>query len=301
MSHDTAHGNHELVAEKVDAPTGQTIRSHEWDGITELNTPLPRWWINILYATILWSIGYWVVYPSWPLVSDYARGVVGYSSREEVAADLDAIKAFRAKQASGLEKASLEDIAKTPDLRRVALAAGRAAFGDNCAPCHGAGGAGAPGYPNLNDDDWLWGGTLDAIHQTLTNGVRVAGNDKTRIGLMSAFGRDGVLKTDEVRAVANHVRTLANLDAEKNYDQAKGSKVFADNCASCHGPQGKGSIEFGAPNLTDGIWLYGSNLADIIETVTNGRQGVMPAWGGRLDPVTIKALSVYVQSLGGGK
>ena len=141
--------------EKVDAATGQTIRSHDWDGIQELNTPLPRWWANIFYASIIWSIGYWVVYPAWPGITDYTRGVIGYASRDDVQADLDALKALRAKQAAGLEKASLEEIAASPDMRRVALAAGKAAFGDNCAPCHGAGGAGGPGYPNLNDDDWL--------------------------------------------------------------------------------------------------------------------------------------------------
>ncbi len=293
------HAAHE--PEKVDAATGQTIRSHEWDGITELNTPLPRWWINIFYATIIWSIGYWIVYPSWPLFSDYARGAFGYASRLEVQADLDGLKAVRAKQAAGLEKASLEDIAKNPDLRRVALAAGRTAFGDNCAPCHGQGGAGAPGYPNLNDDDWLWGGKLADIHLTLENGIRAAGNDKTRMGMMAAFGRDGVLKPDEVRMVSNHVRQLAQLPTEKTYDAAKGAAIFKEHCASCHGEDGKGSLEFGAPNLTDAIWLFGNGIEQIVETVTNGRQGVMPAWTGRLDPITIKALTVYVHSLGGGK
>lgn len=287
--------------EQVDLPTGQTIRSHEWDGITELNTPLPRWWINIFYATIIWSIGYWIVYPSWPLISDYTRGVIGYASRLDVETDLEALRAVRAKQAAGLEKASLEEIAKSPDLRRVALAAGRAAFGDNCAPCHGVGGAGAPGYPNLNDDDWIWGGTLADIHLSIEHGIRAAGNDKTRMGIMAAFGRDGVLKPDEVRQVSNHVRALAQLPTEKSYDPSKGSAIFKEHCSSCHGEAGKGSTEFGAPNLTDSIWLFGNTIEQIVETVTNGRQGVMPAWNGRLDPVTIKALTVYVHSLGGGK
>ena len=293
--------DHAAHQEVVDAPTGQTIRSHEWDGIKELNTPLPRWWIYIFYATIVWSVGYWVAYPAWPGISGYTRGVLGYASRIDVQNDLDELKAIRAKQAAGLEKASLEDIAKNPDLRRVALAAGRAAFGDNCAPCHGQGGAGAPGYPNLNDDDWLWGGKLEDIQLTLEHGVRVAGNDKSRIGVMAAFGRDGVLKPDEVRLVSNHVRALAKLETETGYDPAKGAKLFADNCAACHGDKGAGMQEQGAPNLTDGIWLYGNSLAAIMETVQNGRQGLMPAWSGRLDPVTIKALTVYVHSLGGGK
>lgn len=293
------HDNHDSGV--IDDATGQTIRSHEWDGIRELNTPLPRWWINIFYACIVWSIGYMIVYPAWPMVSDFTRGVIGYSSRQDVADDLAALKAMRAKQAAGLETASVEQIAANPDLRRIALAQGKAAFGDNCAPCHGSGGAGAPGYPNLNDDDWIWGGTLAEIQHTLINGVRVAGRDSTRVGVMSAFGRDGILKADEVRTVANFVRSLSKLAVEEKYDAAAGAKIFGEQCASCHGPEGKGSKEFGAPNLTDPIWLYGSSLDNIIATVANGRAGVMPAWDTRLDPVTIKSLAVYVQSLGGGK
>ncbi len=296
MSHQATHDEG-----KVDAATGQTIRSHEWDGITELNTPLPRWWVNIFYATIIWSIGYMIVYPAIPLVSSYTKGVFGYASRQDVADELAALKALRASKAAGMEKATVEEIAANPELRKFAIEQGRTAFKDNCAPCHGTGGAGAAGYPNLNDDDWLWGGKLAEIQKTLVDGIRVAGNDNTRIGVMSAFGRDGILKPDEIRAVSNHVRGLAKLDTEKGYDAAKGAKIFADQCAACHGPEGKGLQEFGAPNLTDGIWLFGSSLDAIVQTVTNGRQGVMPAWGGRLDDTTIKSLSVYVHSLGGGK
>lgn len=286
---------------KIDAATGQSINDHEWDGIRELNTPLPRWWVNVFYATILWSIGYWIVYPAWPLVNDYTKGLFGYSTRASVHAELDELQARRTAQAAGLKDASLEQIRTDANLSRIALAQGKAAFGDNCSPCHGIGGAGGKGYPNLNDDDWLWGGKLSDIETTLKNGIRVAGNDNTRLSVMSAFGRDGVLKRDEVRAVANHVRVLAKLEPEKGANLALGKKIFGEQCVSCHGEEGKGNQELGAPNLTDNIWLFGSDIETIYETVNNGRSGVMPAWGGRLDPVTIKALTVYVHSLGGGK
>ncbi|MGL4324931.1 MAG: cytochrome-c oxidase, cbb3-type subunit III [Beijerinckiaceae bacterium] len=292
---------HSDAPEKIDAATGQTIRHHDWDGIQELNTPMPRWWVNTLYATIIWSIGYWIVYPAWPLVSDYTKGVFGWSSRAAVIEEVQALQTRRSAQAAGLKDAPLEQIRSDQNLSRIALAQGRAAFGDNCAPCHGTGGAGSKGYPNLNDDDWLWGGKLTDIEQTLKNGIRHAGNDETRLSVMSAFGRDGVLKKEEVRAVANHVRKIAGLAPEDKADLALGQKVFGEQCVSCHGDAGKGNQELGAPNLTDAIWLYGSDIDSLVETVHNGRNGVMPAWSGRLDPVTIKALTVYVHSLGGGK
>ena len=294
----SAHSSHEP---KIDAPTGQTLNDHEWDGIRELNTPLPRWWVNVFYATIVWSFAYWIVYPAWPLVSSYTTGLFGYSTRASVAVELEALQARRTAQAAGLKDASLEQIRTDANLSRIALAQGKAAFGDNCSPCHGIGGAGTKGYPNLNDDDWLWGGKLTDIETTLKHGVRVANNNDTRLSVMSAFGRDGVLKKEEVRAVSNHVRSLAGLEPEKGADLALGKKIFAEQCVSCHGDAGKGNQELGAPNLTDNIWLYGSDIETIYETVYNGRNGVMPAWAGRLDPVTIKALTVYVHSLGGGK
>ncbi len=288
-------------AHDVDAVTGISTTGHEWDGIKELNTPLPRWWLSLFYVTILWSFGYWIVYPAWPLVTDATRGVIGYASRLTIKEELAALSQQRAAQASGLTDATLEQIKSDPTMFRIAMAQGKAAFGDNCAACHGVGGGGAKGYPNLNDDDWLWGGSLEAISTTLQNGIRVAGNNDTRISQMPAFGRDGVLKRDEITAVANHVRTLAGLSTDAKADKALGAKLFQDNCAACHGEAGKGNQELGAPNLTDAISLYGMDMASLTETITNSRNGVMPAWGQRLDPVTIKALTVYVHSLGGGQ
>jgi cytochrome c oxidase cbb3-type subunit 3 len=286
---------------EIDTVTGQSTTGHEWDGIQELNTPLPRWWLNVFYATIIWAVGYWVVYPAWPLISDATKGVIGYSSRLEIEKDMATLQTFRAGQSKGLAEASLEQIKADPTLLRIAMAQGKAAFGDNCAACHGVGGAGAKGYPNLNDDDWLWGGSLDAIHTTLLHGIRVAGDGETRVSQMPAFGRDGMLKSEEINAVANHVRQLAGLSTEPKADLAKGKEIYAANCAACHGDAGKGNQEMGAPNLTDAISLFGMDMASLTETIANSRNGVMPAWKGRLDATTIKALTVYVHALGGGK
>jgi cytochrome c oxidase cbb3-type subunit 3 len=285
---------------EIDHVSGRATTGHEWDGIKELNTPLPRWWVLTFYATIIWAIGYWVVYPAWPTVTGYTRGLFNYSTRASVADELARLEALRGEKMKVLGTASLADIEKDPALLALARARGRTVFGDNCAPCHGSGAAGAKGYPNLNDDDWLWGGTLDQIMQTIQFGAR-SGNAKAHEGQMLAFGRDGVLKQEEIVTVANYVRSLSGLATAPGYDAAAGGKIFAENCVSCHGEGGKGNQEMGAPNLTDQIWLYGSDQATLVETITNGRAGVMPAWVGRIDPVTIKALTVYVHSLGGGK
>ncbi len=281
----------------IDKVTGTTTTGHEWDGIKELNTPLPRWWIITFYACIVWAVGYWIVYPAWPLVSGYTSGVLHYSSRADVAVELANLEKMRGEKMVTLGAASLADIEKDPALLALARARGKAVFGDNCAPCHGSGAAGAKGFPNLNDDDWLWGGTLDQIMQTIQFGAR-SGHPKTHDSAMLAFGKQGMLKSDEIVTVANYVRSLSGLPTRPGYDAAAGAKIFADNCVACHGEAGKGNQEVGAPNLTDKIWLYGSDESTIIETITNGRSGVMPAWTGRLDPATIKAMAVYVHSLG---
>jgi cytochrome c oxidase cbb3-type subunit III len=284
----------------VDAVTGTTTTGHEWDGLTELNTPLPRWWLWVFYACIVWAIGYWIVYPSWPLVTSYSKGVFGWQSRDAIVADLAGLKAQRGAMADKLASASLTDITADGKLIEFARAQGKTAFADNCAPCHGSGGAGAKGFPNLNDDDWLWGGKLADIAQTITHGIR-ANDADSRTGSMPAFGRDNMLSKADISTVADYARSLSGLPADKGADLDKGKKLFADNCATCHGEDGKGNRELGAPNLTDRIWLYGSDKATIVEGLTNGRGGVMPNWGGRLDPSTIKALAVYVHTFGGGE
>ena len=285
---------------EVDAVTGTATTGHEWDGIRELNTPLPRWWLWVFYATIVWSIGYWIVYPSWPLLTGYSKGVFGWQSRNVIVNELAGLRAIRGPIADKLAEAPLQQIVNDEQLLAFARAQARPIFNENCAACHGNGGGGAKGYPNLNDDEWLWGGSLEQIMQTIQFGAR-SGHPKAHESAMLAFGKDGVLKKDQIVTVANYVRSLSGLPTSSGYDASAGAKIFADNCTSCHGDNGKGNQELGAPDLTDKIWLYGSDETTLVETISNGRAGVMPAWVGRLDPSTIKALTVYVHSLGGGK
>ncbi len=274
---------------------------HEWDGIQELNNPLPRWWLYSLYATIIWSVAYWVVYPAWPLVTGYTQGLFGYSQRELVLEDVAKAKLARAAQGQAkLETASYDEIRKEPNLLNLALATGKAAFGDNCAGCHGTSATGRIGYPNLQDDEWLWGGTLPEIEKTIRFGARTSHPD-SHAGEMMAFGRDGILKRDEIRIVANYVLSLSGKAFDPKLDVAKGAELFAQNCAACHGDNAKGKQEVGAPDLTDPIWLYGSAPEQVIATIANGRKGVMPGWEGRLDPATIRSLTLYVHTLGGGR
>lgn len=285
---------------EIDALTCTATTGHEWDGLRELNTPLPRWWLWLFYITIVWAIGYWIVYPAWPLLNNSTQGVFGWHTRSAIVADLDELKRLRGSMMDKLAGATLADIVADPQLLDFARAQGRVSFADNCAPCHGAGVGGGKGYPNLNDDDWLWGGKLADVEQTIRHGAR-AGDDKGRQGNMPAFGRDGILKANEISASADFVRSLAGLSVEKDADLTLGKKVFADNCAVCHGESGKGNRELGAPNLTDKIWLYGSDKVTIVQGIQNGRGGLMPAWNGRLSESVIKALTVYVYSFGGGE
>ena len=285
---------------ELDRVTGKTTTGHEWDGIKELNTPLPRWWVLTFYR------------PSSGRSATGSCILPGRCCGAIPPASCTTLRVPKWRSNSPTSKrsavtrwpcwarASLADIEKDPALLALARARGKTVFGDNCAPCHGSGGAGAKGFPNLNDDDWLWGGSLDQIMQTIQFGAR-SGHAKAHEGAMLAFGKEGVLKKDEIVTVANYVRSLSGLSTSAGFDADAGAKIFADNCASCHGEQGKGNQELGAPNLTDKIWLYGSDEATLVETITNGRAGVMPAWVDRLDPATVKALAVYVHSLGGGK
>ncbi len=285
---------------EIDTATGTTTTGHAWDGIRELDTPLPRWWLWLFYATIVWSIGYWVVYPSWPLIASYTKGAFNWQSRDAVASELAELKAQRAPMMDKLAAAKLEQILADPQLLDFARAQGGVAFRDNCAPCHGAGGAGGRGYPTLDDDDWLYGGKIDEIAQTIRHGSHTD-DDAGHLTKMPAFGRDGMLKRAEIETVADYVRSLSALPVDPKADLAAGKKIFAEICATCHGPDGKGKRDVGAPNLTDEIWLYGSDKATIVEGLWNGRGGVMPAWAGRLDDTIIKALAVYVFTLGGGE
>ena len=272
---------------------------HEWDGIRELDTPLPKWWLYTFYATIVFSIGYCLLYPSIPLISTHTQGLLAYTNRDALAISTAEAAAQQATFRNRIRDASLEQIRSDSDLVAFAETGGRAIFAETCAPCHRAAGAGAKGYPNLADDDWLWGGSLAAIHQTITHGVRNSDSD-SRQSQMPRFGADGLLTREQITDVADFVLSLSGQTAGGEAI-ARGQAIFAENCATCHGADGKGSQEVGAKNLANGIWLYGGDRATVIDTVTNARNSSMPAWNARLDPTAIKMLAIYVHSLGGGQ
>jgi cytochrome c oxidase cbb3-type subunit 3 len=284
---------------EIDEVTGIETTGHEWDGIKELNKPLPRWWVWTFYATILWSIGYWVVYPAFPTLGGYTKGVLGYSQRTTVADDVKAAQAAQGQFREQLEKTPLDQIRNSPDLLRFAMAGGAAAFQTNCAPCHGRGAQGFAGYPNLNDDKWLWGGTLGEIQRTIASGIR-SDHKEARTSQMPRYGVDKLLDDQQITDAAEYVLSLSGKSTD-TAAAARGQKVYADQCTNCHGTDGKGNKEQGAPSLADGIWLWGGSKTAVVESIRTGRGGMMPAWAGRLDPVTIKSLAVYVHSLGGGK
>lgn len=280
---------------KIDDVTGISTTGHEWDGIRELDNPMPRWWLWTFYATIVWALAYTIAYPAWPLISSATNGMLGYSSRAELRTELDGAVAARADYAAAVAAAPVEDIIADEALRQFATSAGAAAFKVNCVQCHGSGAAGSAGYPNLNDDEWLWGGTPEDIRVTISHGIRFEADGETRFSEMPAFG--GMLGRDEVTALATHVKALG----EGGDLSGPGAELFANNCASCHGEAGKGDITLGAPDLTDAIWLYGSTSADIAAQIRAPRHGVMPGWIDRLGETTVKELTVYVHSLGGGQ
>lgn len=289
------------MTKRIDEATGAQTVGHEWDGIEELDNPMPRWWLWTFYLTIVFAIGYVVVYPAIPMLHGASKGLLGWSSRGDFATETRLANARRTDVLGQIAVTPIQLLQGKPELMKAAVAGGRAAFRVNCVQCHGSGAAGVTGlYPNLNDDDWLWGGNLQEIEQTIAYGVRQPGEKATRTSLMPSFGRDALLTPEQIEDVVSHVRTLSRREAA-SAASVRGAKLFADNCAVCHGPAGKGQRQFGAPNLSDAIWLYGGDREKIAQSITNAHAGVMPAWHGRLDPVTIKMLAAYVHSLGGGE
>lgn len=284
---------------ETDQVSGVETTGHEWDGIKELDNPLPRWWLWSFWAGVVAAVVLWVLMPAWPGISGYTHGVMNQSDRRDVAKDLAALTAQRGAEAVKLRSASLEQIEHDPELQNYALQVGQSVFGDNCATCHGQGGVGSKGYANLRDDVWLWGGTLEDIQHTITVGVR-SGHEGARTSQMPAFGRDQMLKIGEVRDLTEYVVRLSGRQADAAA-VARAAPTFAAQCAACHGPDGKGNQALGAPNLTDGEWLYGADRASIEGQIYNGRGGVMPSWQGRLSPETIKAMAVYVHTNAGGR
>ncbi|WAJ31358.1 cytochrome-c oxidase, cbb3-type subunit III [Jeongeupella avenae] len=282
---------------EIDQPTGTATTGHEWDGIKELNTPMPRWWLWVFYATHVWALVYIVLFPAIPLLKDSTTGLLGWHSRSEVAEEIDTAAVARADQFERIRNLPIEQVADDETLRNLAVRGGESAFKVNCVQCHGADAAGGIGFANLNDDDWIWGGSLEAIEQTIAHGVRHAGDDETRLSEMPAFGRDGMLDREQIAAVTRHVLSLSGAGPA---DPA-GATVFADNCAACHGASGEGNRDVGAPRLSDAVWLYSSDPAAIRAQIHNPKHGAMPSWSQRLDPATVKQLAIYVHSLGGGE
>ncbi|MCA8886999.1 MAG: cytochrome-c oxidase, cbb3-type subunit III [Hyphomonadaceae bacterium] len=286
-----------------DSVSGTETTGHEWDGVKELDTPLPRWWLYIFYACILAAVIYWVLMPAWPIGNGYTKGILGFSDRNNVAADVQALQSARAPMYERLAHASAADIAADPELQEFARAAGESAFGDNCRTCHGAGGAGAPGYPVLADDVWIWGGSLAEIEHTLRVGVR-SDHPDTRMSMMPAFGRDHLLSAQQIADVTEHVISISAASERLHPDRAaaaRGALVYHEQCAVCHGPSGAGNRTVGAPSLNDDVWLYGGTREEIRRQVEMGRGGVMPTWERRFDPGTLRALAYYVHEMGGGE
>jgi cytochrome c oxidase cbb3-type subunit 3 len=282
-----------------DSLSGRETTGHEWDGLKELNTPLPRWWVYVLYATIIWSVVWFLLYPSVPGLTGYFHGFLGYSSRADVERD---VKAMAAEHRQSMDKIAAMPIAavrQDPQLLAVATTAGRITFANNCQPCHGPGGEGRIGYPNLADDVWLWGGKLEDIEQTITHGIR-SGDADARQSQMPRFGLDAMLKPEQIQQVADYVMTLFGK-GKAGQDVSAGQALFAANCAACHGDNGQGNRDFGAPPLKSQVHLYGDSRATVVAQITNPRQGVMPNWNTRLDPATIRSVALYVHSLGGGE
>ncbi|WP_112310669.1 cytochrome-c oxidase, cbb3-type subunit III [Pseudogemmobacter bohemicus] len=275
---------------------------HEWDGIQEYDNPMPRWWVWVFYVTIVWGIGYTIAYPAWPLLTQATQGVIGNNERANVAAEIADWNERNAGIRNKLVETDLNAIGGDPELAAFAENAGAAVFRTNCVQCHGAGAAGVQslGYPNLLDDDWLWGGTMEAIHQTVSHGIRNTTDADARYSQMPAFGKDQLLEKPQVAEVVEYVLQLSGQEHDATLASA-GETVFAENCASCHMATGKGDREQGAPNLTDAVWLYGGSREAIAYSVNNARFGVMPDWAGRLSEADIRAVSWYVHSLGGGE
>jgi cytochrome c oxidase cbb3-type subunit 3 len=286
-----------------DEITGRYTTGHEWDGIKELNTPLPKWWVWVFYVTIAWSVVYSVVYPSWPAMAGFFGGVAGWNARSDLAADLDAAREARSEWLTQIAAKDVAEVLEDDTLRRYAMRGGEVLFKENCAPCHQTGGAGARGYPTLADDEWLWGGTPDAILTTIRYGIRDQDNDETRFSEMTAFGEWELLTPEQIEAVASFVFALSNGEAP---EEGEGYDIFVQQCSACHSAvpgtaDGEGNQMLGGPPLNNRIFLYGGTQEDIASQVFKPTHGVMPPWENRLSDEEIKLLAVYVHSLGGGQ
>lgn len=287
-----------MAVKDRDPLTGHKTTGHVWNGITELNAPVPRavWWF--LGITHVWALVVWVLMPAWPLVNTYTKGLLGIDQQESVEAALEEAALDRAVWTGRMAEARFDEIRADPALMRVVREAGPRLFGDNCAVCHGARGEGGLGFPTLSDADSLWGMEADTVYETIRVGIN-APHPETRVSQMLAFG-DGILTRDEIRTVAAYLRSLSGAPVDPAR-RAAGEAIFAENCASCHGADASGSAELGAPNLADQVWLYGGDEAALFRTIHGGRQGWMPAWEDRLSTAEMKLLTLYVLGLGEGR
>ena len=288
-----------MSVQERDPLTGQLTTGHEWDGIKELRTPIPNWWLITFIVTWVLSIGYLVLYPSFATTTSYAPGLLGWSSKGDLIAETQQARDMQSAWRSQIIATPLDQIEDNEELRRFAVAGGQAAFNENCAACHGVDAAGQIGqFPSLIDDDWLWGGKITDIHTTIRHGIR-SGTDDARASEMPAF--EDMLSAEEIAATADYVLSLSDRSQDATRATMPGEALFADNCASCHGADGEGNREFGAPRLNDAIWLYGGTREAVIEQIAQPKMGQMPAWESRLDEATIRLLAVYVHTLGGGE
>lgn len=282
-----------MSVEERDPLTGHKTTGHEWNGITELNTRVPRavWWA--IGITHVWALIIWILLPSWPLITTYTKGLLGVDQRELVQGEIQAGQRYRAYWEANLGAASLDKIRGEQALMDVVVASAPTLWGDNCAACHGMLGVGGPGFPSLTDDAWLWGGSDEAVLESIRVGINTTHPD-TRVSEMLAFGQLGVLTRDQIRAVAAYVQSLSGLADPDPEVRAEGQTIFEVNCASCHGDDATGMNEVGAPNLTDAFWIYGGSDEAIFTSIHDGRRGWMPAWEGRLSEAQNKILALYL-------
>jgi cytochrome c oxidase cbb3-type subunit 3 len=292
-----------MCAKQVKKAPGQVpTTGHEWDGIEELDNPMPRWWVWVFYATIVWGIWYTIAYPAWPMLTQATQGYLGADMRQDVANEIKAFDDANAEIKAKLVAAPLDGISADPALSQYATSAGAAVFKTWCAQCHGSGAAGVQGkgYPNLTDNDWLWGGDMESIYTTINHGIRNTTDPDARYSEMPKFGADGLLEKAQISEVVEYVLQISGQEHDAAL-AAAGATVYADNCAACHAETGAGDSTQGAPALNDAIWLYGGDRDTITASVHGARFGVMPAWAGRLSEDEVRAVASYVHSLGGGE
>ena len=278
---------------------------HTWDeDLKEYNNPLPRWWLWTFYITCVWGLLYTIAYPAWPLINEATPGFLGFSTRADVQADIDAVTERNSGLYDQLASVDLTSLPENAELYGFAVNGGAAVFRSHCSQCHGSGAAGAAGYPNLLDDDWLWGGSVEDIAYTVTHGIRNDQSPDAHWSQMPAYGE--ILSEEEIAQVVHHVLSISGQEHDAELAGA-GSQVFLDQCSGCHMEDGTGDRAQGAPNLADAIWLYGGDEATLTETITNARFGVMPAWSVEYRPAQgltnaeINAVATYVHQLGGGE